>query len=107
VDLDGTATLSKEVVLRLGEPDRLKLFAPYPNPASGAATLRYALPTATDARIEVYNVLGQRVATLDSGPQAAGRVEQRLGTSRWPSGLYFVRLQAGGGVKTQRLVVVR
>jgi hypothetical protein len=107
VDLDGTATLSKEVVLRLGEPDRLKLFAPYPNPASGAATLRYALPTATDARIEVYNVLGQRVATLDSGPQAAGRVGQRLNTSRWPSGLYFVRLQAGGGVKTQRLVVVR
>jgi hypothetical protein len=107
VDLDGTTSFSNDIVVVLGAPDRLELFAPYPNPVQGTATLRYALPKTTDVRIEVYNVLGQRVATLMNGPQSAGRVKQSLDTSRWPSGLYFVRLQADGQIRAERLTVVR
>jgi hypothetical protein len=107
VDLDGTTAVSDPVVVAFGTPDRLELLAPYPNPARGAATLRYALPGAADVQIEVYNVLGQRVAMIATGRQEAGRVEQRLDTSRWPSGLYFVRLVTDGAVRTERLTVVR
>jgi hypothetical protein len=39
--------------------------------------------------------------------RSAGRVERRLDTRRLPSGVYFVRLVAGGEVRTQRLTVVR
>jgi hypothetical protein len=107
VDLDGTATLSRTVVVRLGAPERLELHAPFPNPAREAATLRYALPRAGTVQVAVYNVLGQQVATLVDEWAAAGRVEQRLDTSRWASGLYVVRLTAGDEVRTRRLVVVR
>ena len=107
IDLDGTTSFSDEVVVDLGMPDRVMLQAPFPNPAYDGATLRYVLPQAMNVHIEVYNVLGQRVATLTQGRQAAGRIERRLDTSRLSSGLYFVRLNAGGHVQTQRLMVVR
>jgi hypothetical protein len=64
--------------VRLEAPTTLALHALYPNPTRAEATLRYALPTAMDVEISVYNVLGQRVATLANGGQAAGRVEPRL-----------------------------
>jgi hypothetical protein len=107
VDLDGTATLTDAVVVRIGAADRLTLHAPFPNPVRGHATLRYAVPEAMDVEIAVYNVLGQRVVTLVEGRAEAGSVERRLDTNRWPSGMYFVRMMAGGQVQTQRLTVVR
>jgi hypothetical protein len=107
VDSDGTATLSDAVEVTLGAPTRLRLHAPYPNPARSGVTLRYALPAATDVDLAVYDVLGRRVATLVQGLQPGGRVERRLDTRRLPSGVYFVRLVDGGEVRTQRLTVVR
>ncbi|PQJ33804.1 hypothetical protein BSZ35_03585 [Salinibacter sp. 10B] len=107
VDLDGTATFTDVVVVRLGEADRLTLHAPFPNPARDGVTLRYAVPKAADVDISLYNVLGQRVATFARGSMAAGRAERRLDTSRFPSGVYFVRMVAGGQVQTRRLTVVR
>ncbi|MFH1566801.1 MAG: FlgD immunoglobulin-like domain containing protein, partial [Gemmatimonadota bacterium] len=44
----------------------------YPNPFNPATTIPFALPTAQDVRLEVYNVLGQRVRTLLSGPLEPG-----------------------------------
>jgi hypothetical protein len=95
------------VEVTLGAPDRLELLAPYPNPARDGATLRYALPAAADVELAVYDVLGRRVAMLADEARSAGRVERRLDTRRLPSGVYFVRLVAGGEVRTQRLTVVR
>jgi hypothetical protein len=107
VDHDGTATLSDAVTVPVGVPQRLALHGTFPNPVRQTATLRYELPTAADVRIVVYNLLGQRVATLVEGPQPAGRVETRIDAGRWPSGVYFVRLVADRQMRTQRLTVVR
>jgi hypothetical protein len=65
------------------------------------------LPTQTEVTIEVYDLLGRRVAQLVDGPRSAGRHEVALSAGRWPSGTYFVRMQAGSASKTQRLTVVR
>jgi hypothetical protein len=107
VDHDGTESLSDEIVVALGTPERLALHAPFPNPSRGHATVRYAVPEAMEIEMAVYNVLGQRVATLVEGRVEAGPVERHLDTGRWPSGVYFVRMVAGGTVQTQRLTVVR
>jgi hypothetical protein len=107
MDLDGTTTLSAAVVVQRGAPDQLRLEAPFPNPARTGVTLRYVIPATTDARIELFNVLGQRIAALPQGAGPAGRVERHLDTSRLSNGLYFVRLTADGQVRTQRLSVVR
>ena len=78
-----------------------------PNPAAGRVTIPYALPTTADVSIQVYDILGRRVARLVDGPHAPGRHRATLHASRLPSGVYVVRLQANGTTHTQRVTVVR
>ena len=105
VDTDGTAHRSDEIVVRRAV-DRVELHAAYPNPARAQATLRYAAPKQTEVALRLYDVLGRRVQTLVAGP-STGRAELQLDVSGLPSGTYFLQLQAGAEVKTQRLTVVR
>ena len=88
-------------------PATLSLGTVRPHPVSERAVLDYTLPTQTEVTIEVYDLLGRRVAQLVDGPRTAGRHEVALSAGRWPSGTYFVRMQAGSASKTQRLTVVR
>jgi hypothetical protein len=105
-DLDGATTLSPTVEVRLeGAVQALHPVAPHP--VRGAATVRYTLPTAEPIDLAVYDVLGRRVATLATGRQTAGTHAARLDGRGWASGVYFVRLTAGGRVHTQRVTVVR
>ena len=73
VDGDGEASLSEptRVVRSIGPAPILT--APSPNPSRGTVDLPYALPTSGAVRIDVYNVLGQRVATLVDDEKTAGR----------------------------------
>ncbi len=87
-------------------PQKVSLTS-YPNPVRRQGTLEYALPEAQEVTLEVYDVLGRRVATLERGRKKAGRHTARLETSRLSSGVYFGRLEAGGQTRTQKITVVR
>ena len=111
------ATLFAVGATTVGAPPRpgvsaLALSRPQPNPFHALTTLRFALPAAAPATLEVLDVTGQRVATLWSGDTPAGEHVARwdgrdaAGALR-PAGVYFVRLATLGAVRTQRLVLVR
>ena len=78
-----------------------------PNPARQLATVRYALAAPGEARVEVLDGLGRRVALLREGHQFAGEHTASLRTDGLAPGLYLVRLVTDGGVDVQRLSVVR
>jgi hypothetical protein len=88
-------------------PQEAALGKPYPSPASGQATLEYRLPEEREVTIEVYDVLGRRVATLADGKKEAGHHRATLEASQLPSGTYFARMRAEGFQQTRRLTVVR
>lgn len=88
-------------------PRALELAPAFPNPARGATSLRYGLPARERVTLSLYSVLGQRVATLADGEQEPGWHLVRYEDARLPSGVYFVRLQAGADVRTARLVLTR
>lgn len=88
-------------------PRTLELSSPYPNPFRGATNLRYGLPAKTRVMLEVYSVLGERVATLADGEEDAGWHVARLASARMACGVYFVRLQAGREARTTKLVVMK
>ncbi|WP_263785911.1 T9SS type A sorting domain-containing protein [Salinibacter grassmerensis] len=108
VDLDRTTALSDTVQVEVGMDGALHLSAPAPNPASTRATLSFAVQERTRAEVAMYNVLGQRVRTLYEGrpPGEEGR-RLTVETETLSSGVYVVRLRAGGRTKTRRLTVVR
>ena len=53
-------------------PARFALGPNYPNPFNPSTIIPYQLPTATHVRLEVFNLLGQRIATLVDGTRPAG-----------------------------------
>jgi hypothetical protein len=81
--------------------------AAYPNPFNPTTTLRFTLPAAADVRLEVFDLLGRRVATLVDGPLDAGTHAVPFDAAHLPSGTYLYRMQAGGAVLTQRMTLVK
>ena len=91
-----------------GEPDRAAGagLAVYPNPATETATAAFDLDRPGAVRLEVFDVLGRRVATQAS-TQAAGPARIPLAVGELGRGTYVVRVTAGGRVASQVLTVVR
>lgn len=88
-------------------PENYSLEQNYPNPFNPSTSIRYALPQGSHVLLEVYNVIGQRVATLVDENQGAGYHDVRFSGSSLPSGVYFYRLTAGGFVKTMKMVLTK
>lgn len=88
------------------------LSAPAPNPAGGEVGVTFTLPEPGEAMLEVFDLVGRRVRRIASGQFAAGehavRWDGRDGSGR-PAGpgLYFLRLETGGGTLARRLVRTR
>ena len=79
-----------------------------PNPVRGTARVGFSLDTAGPVEMDVYNVLGQRVARLVAGAvYAAGDHTVALDARGLAAGLYVIRLEAGGRAATHPIVVVQ
>ena len=83
-------------------PVDFALYANAPNPFNPATVVSYALPRAGEARLTIYNLLGQEIAVLASGAQTAGNHavhwDGRDGRGRLvASGVYLYRLEATDG----------
>ncbi len=84
------------------------LDAVFPNPAGhSAATVAFTLANAGDVSLEVFDLLGRRVAVAAEGAFPAGRHEAAFETANLPGGTYLVRLQAGDRVETEKVTVLR
>jgi len=89
-------------------PAALALEGAWPNPARGQElAVRFALPNAAPARIELVDVSGRRVVAREVGSLGPGRHAVDLAAGRpLPSGLYLVRLAQGGQMRVARVVVL-
>ena len=92
-------------------PQGFALGQNYPNPFNPSTLIPYQIPTAAHVRLEVFNLLGQRVATLVDGEQSAG-----AHTAQWDAtdaagravgaGVYVYRLSSGGATVSRRMVLI-
>ena len=88
-------------------PNAFSLAAAYPNPSNGSVVLGYTLPEAALVRLDIFDVLGQRVATVVDESRSAGQHRLRYDTSVLASGLYLYRLSALGQSASRRVVVIK
>ena len=93
-------------------PSEVALGQNYPNPFNPSTLIPYQLATTSPVRLEVFNVLGQRVATLVDGQQqgAGAYVARWDGTNASgraaASGVYFYRLTVAGAHQTGKMVLL-
>ncbi len=107
IDFDGKFEYSNVIEVNAGVPTQFVLEQNYPNPFNPTTTITYSLPIASVVRLEIFDMLGQKIATLVSAKQEAGAYTYTLNASTLSSGVYFYRLQAGAFSQTKKMMLVK
>lgn len=84
--------IRKVINIKSGSPETFKLFDNYPNPFNPTTNIRYNLPEKGTVKIEIFNVLGQKVVTLVDELQNAGSYTKTWDASNVASGMYLYRM---------------
>jgi len=84
----------------------------YPNPFNPETQIQFELPRSEHVRLDIFNMLGQKVATLIDGQKVAGGHTVRWNgrddsSRRLASGVYVYRLQAGEFVQTRKMLMMK
>ncbi len=76
------------------EPAEYRLEQNFPNPFNPATSIRYSLADESLVKLDVYNILGEKVSTLVDRTQSSGPHAVRADMADYPSGVYFYRIEA-------------
>jgi hypothetical protein len=98
---------SVQEIARNELPQRILLEQNYPNPFNPSTKIQFSIPHSSHVILNIYNVLGQEIATLVSQELAAGTYSTKWSADGKASGIYYYRLQAGSFVETKKLVLLR
>lgn len=82
-------------------------FGVYPNPTSSMTNVNYTLASEGTVTIEVVNMLGERVVSVNKGTQQAGTYNNQIDFSNLNAGIYMINFNVDGVVSTTRLTVAK
>jgi hypothetical protein len=83
------------------------LYACWPNPFNASTMIEYNLDRRSDVLIDIYNLLGERVATIRHGFRQAGVHSVVWDASAFPSGTYFARLVECGQSTSLKMILIK
>jgi len=79
----------------------------FPNPFNPSTTIKYQIPKLSFVTFNVYDVLGNEIATLVNEAKPAGNYEVEFNSDGLTSGIYFYQLRAGKFVETKKMVLMK
>ncbi len=88
-------------------PTQFSLNQNYPNPFNPTTRITFNLAKAGFATLNVYNVLGQKVATLVSGNLAAGTHDVNFNATNLSTGVYIYRLESNNNVAIKKMLLLK
>ena len=106
VDTDGSFEYSDVVEVEV-VPNQYELSQNYPNPFNPSTTIRFSLPQASQIKINIYNMIGEQVATIADGMYEAGYHKVTFNASNLPSGAYIYRIESSDFVQVKKMILLR
>ncbi|MBL1215590.1 MAG: T9SS type A sorting domain-containing protein [Ignavibacteriae bacterium] len=88
-------------------PKDLKVLNNYPNPFNPSTTIEFHIAAATQVRIDIFNIMGQKVKTLLDQEMQAGNHKVEWNASEIASGIYFYKVQANGIQEVKRMILIK
>ncbi len=98
----GTAIEDQTVSL-----NKFYLYQNYPNPFNPLTTIEFSIAQHSQVRIQIFNILGELVATLLEQPLSRGDYKTTWNASGFASGIYICRLEAGQKLLVKKLILIR
>jgi len=89
-------------------PQRVELSQNYPNPFNPSTIISYTLPQKARVTLEVFNILGEKMATLVNSIEQAGTHNLKFNEINLASGVYFYKLTANGeSIQTKKMILIK
>ena len=88
-------------------PRFFRLGQNYPNPFNASTRIRYELPEQAQVKLDIYDILGRKVTTIEEGMRPAGYHQVLWIADAVPSGIYFYRLKTGDYVDAKKMLLVK
>jgi len=107
---DFTVSITESVGISENESERpvdFIMLGNYPNPFNASTIIKLQLLEAGKVRVEVFNLLGQKIETIFDGTMAAGQNEVIWDNKTAASGIYFYRISSGDRVATQKMTLLK
>ncbi|MBK7106082.1 MAG: T9SS type A sorting domain-containing protein [Ignavibacteriae bacterium] len=102
---DNLTSISEEFVNVI--PTNFELVQNYPNPFNPSTTIEFSIPQASKVQLNIFNILGQEVASLVNGQKNAGTYKINWNASNLASGTYIYRLQTDSKVFTNKMILMK
>jgi hypothetical protein len=107
LDFDGSYEYMNEVNVDVEIPFQYSLEQNYPNPFNPSTTIKYSLAEDGFVKLAVYNLLGEKVATVVNALQKADRYEVNFDASDLSSGVYVYRMETGNFISAKKLMLLK
>jgi len=96
---------SNQTSIATSSASNLSVSQNQPNPFNGTTTIEYSINTKANVMLNVYNVAGAKVLTIDEGTKAAGNYSIKINSSNLKSGVYYYSVNAGDYKITKKMIV--
>lgn len=88
-------------------PSDFELNQNYPNPFNPSTTINFSIPVEAFVTLDVYNAIGQKVASLVNEDKSAGTYNVDFNASNLTSGIYFYKISAGNFTETKKMILMK
>jgi len=88
-------------------PSEFSISDIYPNPFNASTKISYSIPSLSDIKITIFNVLGQEIVTLLNSEQLPGFYNLTWDAGDTPSGFYIVRLENNLNIISKKVLLVK
>ena len=88
-------------------PEEISFSSVYPNPFNPVTMISFAVPSEMEVQVVVHDMLGRVVTELATGLYDQGYHELQWNANEQASGIYFVKMVAGGQTNSQKLMLIK